>query len=130
MHIFVFQNFRIVHEGSGFSCRYTWSVNTCTMFDEYLDTHTHTHTHTQNLTGCLPSPYYILYPPCRYLDFANARRASFTNLKSTQKFREWLRLRSDGNTEAPKISSVTYDLLGEAAICILVPLWLKQKCSN
>jgi hypothetical protein len=72
-------------------------------------------------------PYYILYPFCRYLDFANARRASFTSLKSGAKFREWLRLRSDGSTEAPKISSVTYDLLGEAIICILVSLWLIQE---
>jgi hypothetical protein len=52
------------------------------------------------------------------MEFANARRASFTSLKSVSKFREWLRGRSDGNSEAPKISNITYDLLGEAGVCI------------
>jgi hypothetical protein len=48
----------------------------------------------------------------------NARRASFISLKSALKFREWLRVRSDGNSETPKISNATYDLLGETALCI------------
>lgn len=51
----------------------------------------------------------------KYMEFANARRASFTSLKSVSKFREWLRGRSDGNSEAPKISNITYDLLGYMA---------------
>ncbi|PNF34211.1 hypothetical protein B7P43_G17512 [Cryptotermes secundus] len=52
----------------------------------------------------------------RYLEFVNARRASFIiSPKSALKFREWLRMRSDGNSETPKISSVTYDLLGYMA---------------
>lgn len=51
----------------------------------------------------------------RYLEFVNARRASFINQKSAQKFREWLRMWSDSNSETPKISSVTYDLLGYMA---------------
>jgi hypothetical protein len=39
-------------------------------------------------------------------------------MKSMAKFREWLRVRSDGSSETPKISSIAYDLLGEAALCI------------
>jgi len=93
--------------------QYAWYVDTCSLFYEYLVRHTHTHT-THTKPNRVSSPYYILYPSCRYLDFANARRASFTSLKSAAKFREWLRLRSDSSTEAPKIGGVTYDLLGEA----------------
>jgi hypothetical protein len=52
------------------------------------------------------------------MEFVNARRASFISLKSALKFREWLRMRSDGSSETPKISNVTYDLLGETAVPI------------
>lgn len=49
----------------------------------------------------------------RYLEFVNARRASFVSLKSASKFRELLQTSSDGNFEALKLSGVTYDLLGK-----------------
>ncbi|KDR18882.1 transcription initiation protein SPT3 homolog isoform X3 [Zootermopsis nevadensis] len=51
----------------------------------------------------------------RYLEFVNARRASFVSLKSASKFRELLQTSSDGNFEALKLSGVTYDLLGYMA---------------
>jgi len=42
--------------------QYAWSVDTCSLFYEYLDGHTHTHTHTQNLTGCLPLTIFCIPP--------------------------------------------------------------------
>ncbi|XP_069687974.1 transcription initiation protein SPT3 homolog [Periplaneta americana] len=50
-----------------------------------------------------------------YLEFVNARRASFASRKSGPKFREWLRSKSDVNSEVPKISDAAYDLLSYMA---------------
>lgn len=51
----------------------------------------------------------------RYFEFVNARRASFVSVKSAPKFREWLRIKPDDNSEAPKILNAAYDLLGYMA---------------
>lgn len=50
-----------------------------------------------------------------YMEFVNARRSSFVSKKSGPKFREWLRSKSDVNSEVPKISDAAYDLLSYMA---------------